>query len=218
MAETLCNIGFEQVRMRSPWLAVGVCCLGAACWGDPPPWEQIRAELVAMEEKDQAVREGLTAASLGDTLRLRAMVAVDSAHTERLREIIEAYGWPELSDVGEEGAHAAWLILQHTPDEEFQREMLAVVEEAAERGEASRRAVALLTDRVLIRQGQPQRYGTQFKIADGELEFHPIEAPEAVDERRAEVGLPPLEEYRRMSEEFMRVGVTDTLGVVRDSV
>jgi hypothetical protein len=73
----------------------------------------------------------------------------------------------------------------------------------------------LLVDRVLIRQGLPQRYGTQFMFVEGGIEFHPIEDPESVDERRADVGLPSIEEYRRMSEQFYRVGDADTLSLPR---
>ncbi|MHC4404823.1 MAG: DUF6624 domain-containing protein [Planctomycetota bacterium] len=198
--------------MRIIRLVMVSCCVGSACAENTqPPWEVTRDDLIAMEQKDQAVREGLTGAALGDTVRLREMLAVDSAHTQRLREIVEAYGWPEISDVGEDGAHAAWLLLQHSSDIEFQRTTLTLMEDAAERGEASRRSLALLTDRVLIHQDKPQRYGTQFKFVDGRLEFHPIEAPESVDERRASVGLPPLEDYRRMSEEFYNLEAPDTL-------
>jgi hypothetical protein len=164
-----------------------------------------------MAAADQAVREGLTGASLGDTVRLREMVAVDSLHTHRLREIVQEYGWPGVSDVGQEAANAAWLILQHSPDHEFQRATLVLMEDAVERGEASARSLALLTDRVLIHQGLPQRYGTQFRFVDGGIEFHPIEDPELVDERRASVGLPTLEEYRRLSEEFYELQTQDSV-------
>jgi hypothetical protein len=199
------------MKMRIIWFII-LGTLGIGC-GDRsvPPWEQIREELLAMEQTDQAVREGLTGASLGDTMILREMLAVDSVHTRRLREIVEAYGWPGVSDVGEQGANAAWLLLQHSPDFEFQRTTLGLMEEASERGEASPRSLALLTDRVLIHQNRPQRYGTQFRFIDGGLEFYPIEDSATVDERRASVGLPPLEEYRRLSEDFYQLGVQDTL-------
>jgi hypothetical protein len=179
----------------------------------PPPWEQIGTDLLQMAAADQAVREGLTGASLGDAVRLREMVAVDSLHSSRLREIVEEYGWPGVSDVGQEAANAAWLLLQHSPDHEFQRTTLGLMENAVERGEASARSLALLTDRVLIHQDLPQRYGTQFRFVEGGIEFHPIEDPESVDERRASVGLPPLDEYRRLSEEFYRVRARDSLEI-----
>ncbi len=193
-----------------------VLALGLVAWacGDgerEPPWAQIHEDLLGMEERDQKARQGLTGASLRDTVLMRQMLAVDSAHTERLREIVATYGWPGISDVGEDGAHAAWLLLQHSSDHEFQRSTLPLMEEAAQHGEASRRSLALLVDRVLIHENKPQRYGTQFRFVEGGIEFHPIEDPESVDERRASVGLPPLEEYRRMSEQFYDVGGRDTL-------
>ena len=56
--------------------------------------------------------------------------------------------------------------------------------------------IAYLQDRVLMRRGEAQIYGTQFAgSGDGELHAHPIQDPERVDERRASVGLGPFAEY-----------------------
>ena len=72
------------------------------------------------------------------------------------------------------------------------------MQKAAASGEASPDDVALLTDRVLIRQGKKQLYGTQFQsIKDGRVTFMPIENEGDVDKRRESVGLPPLSEYRQ---------------------
>ena len=57
---------------------------------------------------------------------------------------------------------------------------------------------ALLTDRVLVHQNKPQLYGTQLNILNGELVFDPILDKESVNKRRAEVGLPSLEEYKKV--------------------
>ena len=54
-------------------------------------------------------------------------------------------------------------------------------------------SLALLEDRVLAREGHPQRYGTQFQQRGGMTRPLPME--EAVHARRAEVGLQPLEDY-----------------------
>ena len=60
-------------------------------------------------------------------------------------------------------ADAAWLMAQHAiHDPEFQRECLGLLEAAVWQGEASPRNLAYLTDRVLVHEGRPQRYGTQF--------------------------------------------------------
>lgn len=68
---------------------------------------------------------------------------------------------------------------------------------AAPPGEVSPSHVAYLTDRVLVNERKPQRYGTQFWTVNGELEPRPIEDEANVDQRRAEVGLEPMDAYRR---------------------
>jgi hypothetical protein len=54
---------------------------------------------------------------------------------------------------------------------------------------------AMLTDRVLIHAGKPQRYGTQFRDDGSGLKPGEMEDPAHVDQRRASVGLGPLAEY-----------------------
>ncbi len=58
--------------------------------------------------------------------------------------------------------------------------------------------VAYLTDRVLVNEGKPQVYGTQFHEVNGHPEPRPIEDPDSVDVRRAGVGLGTLAEYREL--------------------
>ncbi len=109
--------------------------------------------------------------------------------------------------MGEDGAGAAFLILQHSPSHEFQKQMLPLLREAARRGEAAPQDMALLTDRILIHEGKPQRYGSQFFIMNGKLVLEPIEDDANVDRRRAEMGLPPLGEYLKMAEEMYQLSV-----------
>ena len=54
---------------------------------------------------------------------------------------------------------------------------------------------ALLTDRVLLRQGKSQRYGSQFQMGKNGLEPSPIEDETNVDARRAQMGMMPLADY-----------------------
>ena len=155
----------------------------------------LRAELIAMGESDQSVRQGLTMESAADTILIARVAQVDSANTARLTELVEQYGWPLRSRVGEEAAQAAFLVVQHSPSHEFQKRMLEALGEAAELGEADRSDVAMLMDRVLIHEGRPQLYGTQFRIEDGRLVPYPIADVEGVDAARAAMGLMPMSEY-----------------------
>ena len=93
------------------------------------------------------------------------MLRGDSVRTRRLRAIVEKYGWPDPSRAGGEAAQAAFLILQHSPEPQFQKDMLPVIEQHARQGAVPPSEAALLIDRVLMHDNLPQRYGTQFKMA-----------------------------------------------------
>ena len=56
----------------------------------------------------------------------------------------------------------------------------------------------MLSDRVRLAQGQPQRYGTQFvRGAGGELVLEqPVEDIDGIDARRKEMDLMPLNLYQ----------------------
>jgi len=159
---------------------------------------ELRDELVRLGMADQTVRLGFDVETASDTARLRVVLGIDSSLTNRLRRIIAERGWPGRSLVGRDAADAAFLIVQHSPSDAFQREMLPLLQAAADSGEAGAADVALLTDRVRTHDGKPQLYGTQFRIVDGGLEPFPIEDPAGLDARRQRVGLLPMAEYVAM--------------------
>ncbi len=69
--------------------------------------------------------------------------------------------------------------------------------EAVKNGKAFPANLAYLEDRVAVRQGKKQIYGSQIG-GDPETQICyvlPLEDPDNVDKRRAEAGLPPLAEY-----------------------
>jgi hypothetical protein len=76
------------------------------------------------------------------------------------------------------------------------------VEKAYRSGGLLGQSYALLLDRVRVGEGKPQVYGTQAKRFEEwkgqEPTLEPIEDEANVDKRRAQVGLPPLSEYREM--------------------
>lgn len=106
--------------------------------------------------------------------------------------------------IGKKGSNAAWLLVQHSDhDLEFQKQALGLLKRAVEKGDASRRNFAYLTDRVLRHSGKPQLFGTQFeKKEDGKWGSQPIENPEHLEERRMEFSLEPFSEYEKKMEEL----------------
>jgi hypothetical protein len=144
-------------------------------------------EIIAMAADDQRVRQNTGPMSPEET---HEMNRVDQAHEKRMNEIITRQGWPGKALVGQDGAHDAWLIVQHCSPP-FQEKCLPLLEHAVTTGEASKTDYAYLLDRVRMYQGKPQLYGTQFR--DNKL--WKIEDPEHVDDRRRTVGLGPLKDY-----------------------
>ena len=158
-------------------------------------------ELRARVALDQAARDLMMVRSRSNQPMGREDVwlitTVDSLNTAWLKRHVETHGWPRQSDIGYEGAHDAWLLVQHADrDPAFQQLVVGLMETAVAAGEASGADFAYLTDRILVARGDPQLYGTQLRTASGgAVEPFPIEDPENVDKRRAVVGLPPLSEY-----------------------
>ncbi len=129
---------------------------------------------------------------------------IDAENTAWLKEIVDESGWPTYSEVGVDGGDAAWLILQHADkDPGFQRRCLDLMASLPKQ-EVSQMNLAALMDRVLLAEGKNQLYGTQFVVRDGEWVPLRLEDEENVDARRAEVGLPPLAEYKEVLEAVMR--------------
>lgn len=163
---------------------------------EEPLLPHVRAELMAMAAEDLRVRRELEAAGKLEEGYNWAMEIVHRANAARLRQIIAEHGWPGKSLAGEDGAEAAWLILQHAISEpELQRASLALLVAASEAGEVPQWQLAYLEDRIAFFEGRPQRYGTQFDHdADGYLVPWTLLDPAHVNELRASVGLGPIEE------------------------
>jgi len=161
---------------------------------DGPVNDALRAELLERAGRDQAARESLRPGHEWQQWE-EIVEPVDQANTARLIQIVGEHGWPGHHLVGESAAHAAWLLAQHAPPG-FQEECLPLLEDAVARGDASPRDLAYLMDRVLMHQGQPQIYGTQYLDRDGILTLWTVQDPAGLDELRASLGLEPEAQNR----------------------
>lgn len=125
------------------------------------------------------------------------MCRADADNLPWLKADLDAHGWYRITEMGKEADNAAWLMVQHADaDVVFQQKILAMLEPLVGQGETSPTNYAYLLDRVAVNSQRPQRYGTQGGCADGGWEPRALEEPAtAVDQRRAEVGLPPLADY-----------------------
>ncbi len=162
-----------------------------------------RRALIEAAERDLSVRAQLAATGALFDGYHPEMEAVHAENAALLDRAFDAIGWPGRSKLGDDGASAAFLVLQHAisrPD--VQRRGLALMLDAIPAGDANALDAAYLSDRIAVFEGRPQLFGTQFDWTGGLLSPAPVEDPEGLDERRASVGLPPIAEAIAASRDF----------------
>jgi hypothetical protein len=209
----------EEMKTKTSALIVLILVCSTQGRDEPKVKEPaLRRELLAMTKEDQQVRAAvvkqlsekrlpLDKGAITDPALVKTfavitakMTEVDQKNRARLKEMVAQHGWPGATLVGKDGAHAAWLLVQHADnDRPFQKRCLKLMK-AAPRGEVDPPDIAYLTDRVLVGENKKQLYGTQLQGEIGAFRPKPIEDEANVDRRRAEVGLPPLAEYLQSSQ------------------
>lgn len=113
---------------------------------------------------------------------------------EKLFELLDKFGWPTTSGVTEYAAAGAALVINHSTFE-MRSKYFPMLEEAFKKGEAQPLRYAKMKDRLLVEEGKKQVYGTQVKLENMAYVPHPVQDPQYVDLRRAEIGLGPLKPY-----------------------
>jgi uncharacterized protein DUF6624 len=153
-------------------------------------------ELQVRFESDQAVRKKWLADVKSETLA-RSVGAIDAVNLTWLRQLISEKGFPTAAQVGYEGVHFAWILLQHADqDPKLQSALLPVLEQRFAAGELAANDLARSTDRVLVAGGKPQRYGTQFDWwLSGDFKLPEPRVLAEIDTERSHLGLMPLADY-----------------------
>ncbi len=120
----------------------------------------------------------------------------DSINLIEVQKILDTKGWLGKDVIGRQGNTTLFLIIQHS-DIDIQLKYLPMMREAAKKGNARPSSLALLEDRIALRQGKRQIYGSQIHTDKETKEKYvaPLINPENVDKRRAEVGLGKLTDY-----------------------
>lgn len=156
-----------------------------------------------MKARDQEVRGGFGPETSADTAFMRRLARTDTVHTRRLSALVDSLGWPSVDEVGGEVLEAAFLLVQHSTDPDFQKRMLPRIEADVRAGRLNPQDYALLVDRTRQREGLLQLYGTQLSMGPGggTATLDPIEESATVDVRREELGLPSLSRYLDIVEE-----------------
>jgi len=120
----------------------------------------------------------------------------DSVNLIKVKKILDERGWLGPKIIGNEGNSTLFLVIQHA-DLETQEKYLPMMREAVSKENAKASSLALLEDRVALRKGQKQIYGSQIgrDQETGEYYVLPLIDPDNVDQRRAKVGLGTIQDY-----------------------
>ena len=120
----------------------------------------------------------------------------DSINLIKITDILDKFGWLGSEIVGQKGNSTLFLVIQHS-DQKTQERYLPMMREAVKKGNAQGNNLALLEDRVALGQGKKQIYGSQISrnLETNLFYVMPLENPESVNERRAQVGLILIEDY-----------------------
>lgn len=157
--------------------------------------QSLRTQLVDIQKK--ANLKGYTPEIL-DTLVMitEAIELCDKTNTALISQIMKK-GWPE--GLQKESYHAIWIIIDHA-DIKYQKKFFLKLQVAAEKGYISKSELAVLKDRILMKTGKPQMYGTQSTYTvstDNQMIIYlwPVKTPEELDQLRKSVGLTSINEY-----------------------
>ncbi|SHN12612.1 DUF6624 domain-containing protein [Mucilaginibacter sp. OK098] len=130
---------------------------------------------------------------------IKAAHIADSLNIIKVTQIIDKYGWLGPQDVGMNGSQALFLVIQHA-NLATQQKYLPMIRTAVKDGKTLSSNLALLEDRVNMREGKNQIYGSQVfrNKSTGKMCFYPIADPDHVDERRKTMGLQPIADYAKL--------------------
>lgn len=150
----------------------------------------IKKQLEEILDRDQKTRTGRDSTAF--------MHYIDSTNLVQVESLIAKYGWMGRSFVGENGNSALFFVIQHA-DLATQLKYVSLLQKSVEIGESRPSNLALMQDRILMRQGKDQIYGSQVVFSKtGEQIFYPIEDEKNVNIRRAKIGMQPIEEYAKL--------------------
>jgi hypothetical protein len=183
--------------MRNLFFIVTVAWLFVSCQvahhPAAPDYQSIRQELHRIYQRDQQIREEITAVGMESPAAVplfRQMRGIDSTNQVYVRHLLTTTGWPARSQVGDTAAHTVYLVVQHS-SRALIKQQLPALRKLVRQGEARATDAATMEDRLQMFSGKKQRYGTQaasWVRSDGTQVIWPIQQPARVNELRRQQG------------------------------
>lgn len=178
------------------------CLFSVSAFAQNREFREINKALEAIYEVDQSTRNSvrLCEAKFGVSSPecmqvVREVNRLDSVNQELVFQVLDK-GWPHSKQISEKANDALFLVLQHAPLEK-QIRYAPILKSAFLLGEVSPSKYAIFQDRLNVRQGKLQTYGSQTGADQyGNVFFYPISNFALVDSARQKVGLSSFDQYR----------------------
>lgn len=113
-------------------------------------------------------------------------------------QLIDKQGWLTPQDIGFQGVQTLFLIIQHA-DLQTQKKYYPLILQAEKEGNMLSANVALLEDRIAVREGRPQTYGSQgyYDASKKKTFIYPLVDAKNLDQLRSSRGLGPMKDYKK---------------------
>ncbi|WP_185113577.1 DUF6624 domain-containing protein [Chryseobacterium sp. JM1] len=175
----------------------------AQIYKDDQIYRELTQPNITPERKAEIIKEKNLSTEDVSTGLIKLMDDQDQKNLVKVEKIIEKYGYPGKSMVGEPENYAVWYVIQHSPKIE---QYFPLIKKAADEKELPFRLYAMMMDRKLMYENKEQIYGTQirsiFSTKNGKTEtlsfVWPVKDPEQVNELRKNSGFGrTIEDYAK---------------------
>ena len=182
---------------------IGFIALANLAFAQDTTYNAVTQQLFKIDELDQRYRNQIDYIETKYGRNSKEIQALyknmhdaDSINSVQVKAILEKYGWLGYKEIGSQANTAIFMVIQHS-NQTTQEEYLPMMREAVKNGKAKGNGLALLEDRVALKQGRVQTYGSQVLWSNAKNKYFilPLDNPDKVDIRRAAVGLKPIAEY-----------------------
>lgn len=120
----------------------------------------------------------------------------DKSNLAFIENLLGERGWPGPQEVGFQASQAVFLVIQHA-GLATQKKYYPLIRQAEEAGKILSSNVAILEDRIAVREGKEQVYGSQgyYDEQTKRVYIYPVKDVENLDSLRKSRGLSPMSDY-----------------------
>lgn len=169
--------------------------LHAACTKD----QTIRIK--AIELNKAGSQRGFTEDIVNSLIKVSEKTKEINRKNLELVSTILKSGWPD--NLKDESYKAIWTIIDHS-DTRSQKKYFPILKTAADKKYIPYSDIATLKDRILMKSGKRQLYGTQSKIVISDnrpvIYIWPVKQQQRLNERRLAIGMDSIEAYIKQLE------------------